>query len=163
MRHVICVAVAVVFGLLGQLSSSQEKDPNAKHGPTKTGCIADARRAVDPRWLAQRPASEINELDWKLSACEARFLPLKSEGAMLIAEGHGFAADEFRRRIEKAISRLPSELQKQVWDAFNSDAGDGTTKWADLADGCLSRASRRSDEGISPILLTFPAEVRAFR
>ena len=48
---------------------------------------------------------------------------MNPEGAVLISEAHGFVADEFRNRIEKAVGTLPPDLQKQIWAAFNSDTG----------------------------------------
>jgi hypothetical protein len=130
---------AVVL-LIPSLASSQSLSPQghvfvnaatATHttgNPTKAECLIKARPAIDPVWLSHRPASEINELDWQLSVCESRFIPPEPEGAMLICEAHGFAADEFRRRVEKAVSTLTPDLQKRVWDAFNSDAGEPNKK-----------------------------------
>lgn len=127
MKCPLSLVAAIVLVPLVSLATAQEsKSTNPKNDPSMSECIADARHAVDVEWLSRRPASEINELDWKLSVCEGRFLPLKPEGATLIAEGHGFVADEFRKRIERAIGSLPRDLQKQVWAAFNSDRGDSS-------------------------------------
>jgi len=127
-RRLFQVAAVVSILLFSSLAAQDLKKATRGREPTSSECVAKAKRAADPRWLSQRTSSEINELDWELSVCEGKFLPLKPEGAMLIAEGHGMVADEFRRRIEKAIGTLPSELQKKVWDAFNSDTGGDATK-----------------------------------
>ncbi len=82
------------------------------------------RQANDPVWLSQQSASRVNELDWRLGVvCESKFAPLKPTGAFLIVEAHGTVVDEHRRRIEKAIEKLPPEVQAKVWAAFNADSG----------------------------------------
>jgi hypothetical protein len=103
--------------------NTRSESTNTGYNPTKAECIAKAQR-VDVLWLSQQPASKINELDWQLSVCEGKYTPLNKEGVLLISEAHGSVADEFRKRLEKAIGRLSPDLQKQVWEAFNSDSGD---------------------------------------
>lgn len=103
----------------GQSNDAQHRAYN----PTKSDCLAKSEQATDLEWLAKRPASEINQLDWELSVCVARFAPLKPSGAELIFDAHGMVADVLRMRIEKAIGTLPNSTQAEVWAAFNADTG----------------------------------------
>ena len=114
----------VARGLAFSASSAQSKGTDAQYNPTKDQCIAKAQSVDDAVLLSQRSASEINELDWELSICAAKFLPLKPQGAMLISEAHGVVADESRKRMEKAVETLSPQEQRQFWDAFNTDPGD---------------------------------------
>ena len=96
---------------------------HAAYNPSQSECTAKASQASAAGWLSKRSNAEVNELDWELSVCEGKFLPLNLSGALLLAEGHGIVADEFRARIEKAISTLSQDVQTQVWTAFNADGG----------------------------------------
>jgi hypothetical protein len=82
-----------------------------------------AKPAFDASALGQRAASDINELDWKLSVCIGDFGPLAPTGVPLILYAHGNVADEMRKRIEAAIATLPMEEQAKVWAAFNAGRG----------------------------------------
>jgi hypothetical protein len=117
--------ILAAAALLVTLTASQQGQDSGAAPKTLSECVALAHTSDDSIELAKRPASEINELDWKLSVCEGKFTPLKRIGATEILYAHGTVADEMRMRLEKAIKTLPEDQQAKVWDAFHADRGTG--------------------------------------
>jgi hypothetical protein len=112
-------------GLLLALTANQHAQDKGDPPQTIRACVALASASDDPTQLAKKSSADINELDWKLSVCEAKFAPLKRTGVTEVLYAHGAVADEMRMRIEKAIKTLPEDQQAKVWDAFHADNGNG--------------------------------------
>ena len=112
------VLAVLFFGVM--LGAQTHQDQGAYH-PTLKQCETLAKPAADVAALRKRTAIDINELDWKLSVCIGDYGPLTPTGIPLILDAHGNAADELRRRMEKAIETLPTEEVAKVWAAFRAD------------------------------------------
>jgi hypothetical protein len=117
----IKVVLAVLF--FGAVVSAQTHHERGAFHLTLKQCEILAKPASDITVLRRRTASDINELDWKLSVCVGDYGSLTPTGVALILEAHGNVADEMRTRIENAIKTLPIEEQGKVWAAFRADQG----------------------------------------
>jgi hypothetical protein len=114
-------AIAVLF--VGAFVGAQTHHEGRGFDPTLQQCQVLATGAKDLNSLHRRPASDLNELDWRLSVCIGKFSPPVPTGVPLILDAHGVIADELRLRMEKAVETLPIEEQARFWAAFNADHG----------------------------------------
>ena len=118
-----CLRTICAMASLGAIFGVQVHHEQSGFNPDMNQCQMLAKPAENPQALLARPASDLNELDWKLSVCVGKFLPMYPSGVPLILDAHGNVSDELRVRIEKAVKTLPLEEQAKVWAAFNSDQG----------------------------------------
>lgn len=121
MKGKLKLVIAVV--LLGVGMGAQTRRDPGGFDPDIKQCQTMAKGADDPLSLQSRPASDLNELDWRLGVCVGKFVPLSPTGVPLILSAHGHVADVLRMRMERAIKALPVEEQARVWAAFNADHG----------------------------------------